>query len=265
MTASRSPLVILPILAFPLLALNVGCDDGIRGSETPKLTVVPPNFQFPKLAAGESADSTVVLQNDGSGELLIAEIKWQVGGDQEFQLFWVNPQDGEQYQAISKDGTDQLESQNRYPLAIGGGESMDLVLNYAPTDNDPDPGRIVLVTNTAEEEVDVPVLISGVAAEINVAPRTVDFGRVPASEEKTEVVTVSNVGQVSLLIEQILPNGSQDFVPLINGKDPRRQAEVLEDPDGDGETGLAAGSSFQIEVRYAPQIEGPDSAELSII
>ncbi len=265
MTLTR---VVPAIFGLALVLASFGCDDegGIKSVDTPALVVDPDNFIFPKLASGDSADRTVTLRNTGSGELKIADIRWEVGGDEEFQLFWVHPTDGTQYQAITKDGTDQLAAANQYPLVIDSGETLDLVMNYAPIDNVPDPGRIVLETNLGSNggEVEIDVEIQGVAAEINVSPRDIDYDRVAAGEEIDEEINVVNVGQVSLLITNIQLNGDQTFTPLINGKDPRRQPEVLEDPDGDGEAGLAVGASFKIVARFAPQIEGPASAELLI-
>lgn len=264
MTLTRITPLLRATCVLALIAGGFGCDDGIRGADTPELEVDPPNFQFPKLAAGDSEDRTVTLQNTGSGDLKIGKIRWEVGGDSEFQLFWSRG-DGD-FQAVDRNGTDQLEAHRQYPLIIEPGETLDLVLNYAPRDNEPDPGRIVLETNLGNSpNVEIPILISGVAAEINVSPRVIDYDRVAAGDERDEIVTVSNVGQVSLTVSSIQLNGQQTFTPLINGKDPRRQPEVLDDPDGDGEAGLAAGTNFEITVRFAPQIEGPATAELVIV
>ncbi len=259
-----TPRAVAALLAVAALG---ACDDGIEATNTPSLVISPESFSFPKLAAGDdSVDRTVLLENAGSGDLLIAGIRWEVGGNQEFELYLADPGSDNQSVAINRAGQDLLADGGAYPLRIPGNTSIELVLNYNPVDNDTsgDTGRIVLETNLPEGDRAIPILISGVAAEINVAPRDIDFGRVAAGDEASENVTVTNVGQVALPIDSIVLNGSQDFVPLINGKDPRRQREVLNDPDGDGEPGLSAGNSFQIEVRYSPQVEGPDSAELQI-
>ena len=262
MTLTRSTLAVHLVLAMVFAA--VGCDDGIKGVDTPAIEVDPPNFQFPKLAAGDSADRTVTITNSGSGDLKIANIQWDFDTT-EFQLFFIRDSDGMQYQAITKDGVDQLAANGQYPLVIEPQQTLELVMNYAPRDNNVDVGSITLETNVgADPTVEIPVVISGVAAEINVSPRVIDYDRVPAGEERDEVVTVSNVGQVALDITNIQLNGQQSFTPLINGKDPRRQPEVLVDPDGDGEDGVASGESFEITMRFSPQVEGPASAELVI-
>lgn len=253
-----------------LLVCAVGgltaCDDGgITGTETPSLQINPSPLVFPKVQPGSAAEREVEVRNIGSGELLIRDINLNVGDSTEFEMFWRNSPDEDQRRGINSDGSDQFN----YPVRVPAGDSLYLVVVFAPQTEEPRGGTITLDTNVADETAEggiatIRIEQSDVGAEINVSPPTVDFGRVPANEENVENVTVTNIGQVALTFDQIILNGSQDFTPLIDNKDPRRQPEILEDPDGDGEPGLAPGANFVINVRYAPLVEGPDRGELSI-
>src|SRR5262249_10271675 len=40
--------------------------------------------------------------------------------------------------------------------------------------------------------------------------------------------------------------------------------DLLADPDGDGNPGLEPGTRFELQVIYAPQVDGPDSGEIII-
>lgn len=256
-----------------LCALIVGglggltaCDDeggGIGLSQTASLQITPSTLVFPKIQPGGQEEREVEVRNVGTGDLLIADVALNVGGSTEFALFYRRNQDDMQADGILADGTDRFE----YPFRVPAGTSVLLNVIFTPETEEPRGGEIILTTNVRENGgiAVIPIEQSDVGAEINVSPPTVDFGRVAAEEENVIPVTVTNIGQVNLTFDQqMLLNGSQDFTPLIGGKDPRRQPEVLEDPDNDGTAGLSPGASFVIDVRYAPLVEGPDRGELSI-
>ena len=251
-------LALLCMLA--VVAVSAACEDGLKKSQTGEILITPSEYSFPKIAPGDNVDREVAVENTGAGDLLIRKITVDIPADEEFELFWRVTQDGDTFQGIARDGTDRFD----YPIKIASGERLWLVLNYAPNDIAFSEGTVVLDTNLPDAVQRIPVKISEAGAEIAVSPRTVDFDRVAAGDDATRQVTVSNIGQATLNFSQILLNGSQDFTPLINGKDPRRQPEILQDPDGDGSDGLAPDGQFQITVRYAPQVEGPDTGELSI-
>jgi hypothetical protein len=253
-----------------LAAGTLGCDEGIRSAQTPDLQLNPPEFRFGKLAAGSDADRTVAIQNEGTGDLRIASVQMALPNDeQQFELYWKESQDDNGVVGIDRNSEDQF----RYPLVVPAGEIRYLVLNYRVPDR-PDyqiadnPGQITMQTNVVSESfpdgaVTIPVRLSEGTPEINVAPGSIDFGRVPAEMVQEETVTITNIGQLNLEIRNILLNGSQDFVPLVEDddgslRDPRRIArDVLKE--------LPPGEQMTVMVRYEPQVEGPDSAELSIL
>ena len=68
-----------------------------------------------------------------------------------------------------------------------------------------------------------------------------------------------------LEISAMYLNGSQDFLPSINGVNPLQDTGAYADPDGDRVPGLAPGASFDVQVVYAPPTDGGDEAELSIL
>lgn len=247
------------LLALATCLAALGCDDGPGTITTGQIQLVPQEgFLFPKLAIGQDDDRTVEVRNVGEGPIIIANIRFEVdNGDEEFELYWRDSADGEEYVGVNRSGADNFA----YPIRIAGGDTFYLVLNYSAVREVPVGGTIVLETNQVDQpEVQIPVVLSPGAPEINVAPRVVDFDRVPAGEVAETTIQVSNVGQLDLELSRVLLNGSQDFKPLVEiegeMRDPRQLGEPLKT--------LAPDEILEITVRYAPQVEGPDTAQLTI-
>ncbi len=253
----------LPLLFVSSLAM-FGCDDGFNTSRAPELNMLPENFAFPKIVEGDSSSKTVTLQNVGSGDLVISKIAIKAENSKDFSLDVRDMDSGNQV-GISSSGEDLID----YPITIPPESEYYLTLNYAPSSSNFSDGAVQLSTNVKSADISIPITLSETGAEISVSPATLNFGRVRAMEEEIKTVTVSNFGETPLTIYNVLINGSQDFSPIINGKDPRQLSpEMLEtvfsDIDGDGKPGLSPGNHFEISVKYAPKTEGPDNGTLVI-
>lgn len=120
----------------------------------------PPRFAFPAIAVGDSADREVAIRNVGSADAEIATIDWLVAGDREFQLFFVRARDNQQYEAISRDGDDQLAANGAYPLVVPPDEALRLVLNYQPVDDQADVGGRIVVRANTPEDVQIPIIVA---------------------------------------------------------------------------------------------------------
>ena len=136
-----------------------------------------------------------------------------------------------------------------YPLIITPGDSMGIKVTYLPQDETADSANIYFDTNFSDPEnpdlsrITIPVRVSAGAAQIAVDPSSVDFDVVAAGDEEIVDLRIINLGQSVLNISQLRIDGSQDFTPLIDGRDPRRQPELLLDPDQDGIPGISPLSS----------------------
>jgi hypothetical protein len=244
-------------------SLTFGCDEGIKTSASPRLVVDPTNVSFGKVAVGSTEFKRVQLKNEGTGDLIITQFQLNMGSP-DYQLFYSpTGNEDEQFQGINGAGDDEF----RYPVIIEPEASFYLFVDYKPTDNEPERGEVVVVTQNnpdPDREVAIPVGSVSGNAEINVSPLSHDFGAVAAPAEVSQDVEVCNRGQLPLNVERVLINGSQDYSPRVNDRDPRRDENVLKDPDGDGVDGLAPGACFTIVVTYAPQAPGPDAGDLII-
>ena len=241
--------------------LTSGCDEGIKSSASPRIVADPDSVSFGKVAVGSSEDKRIQLVNEGTGDLIITDFRLEMGSP-DYALFYSpdgNPD--EQFEGINGAGDDAF----RYPIVLGPSESFYVFLNYKPTDNEPETGRIEIDSNDKETRTfSIPVGSVSGAAEINVSPLSHDFGAVAAPAEVSQDVEVCNRGQLPLDVQRVIINGSQDYSPRVNDRDPRRDESVLDDPDGDGQPGLAPGACFTIVVTYSPQSPGPDAGDLII-
>jgi hypothetical protein len=140
---------------------------------------------------------------------------------------------------------------------ISGGGSFTLVANatrnvevrFAPTSSGPKSATLSLTSNDPDEgSFNVPLDGTGTTApDIAVSPLTHNYGAQSIGSSVTQAFTVSNTGNVSLVVSAPTLTGT-DFA-FVSGQN--------------GFT-LAPGASSAIEVRFSPTTEGPKSGTLTI-
>ena len=257
--------------AMLLTGALAGCEDGLETAETGIVRLTPEAFIFPRMVVGQREERRVQLINDGKGTLKIAALSGSFNGvAEDYSLFYYVSDraaaDGgggaapNQLVAI-EGGRTVLQS----VVDVPSGGALNFILEYTPTTNDGASGSIQFEsTDPNLRDVRIPIRGDDGGAEINLSPRTIDYGRVGAGDERVEIVQVSNIGSAVLLLEEILVNGSPDFTVRVGGEPLAENPNLLADPDGDGDPGLSPGTSFEIQAVYAPQVDGPDSGEIVV-
>ncbi|MCB9547074.1 MAG: choice-of-anchor D domain-containing protein [Myxococcales bacterium] len=264
------------ILSAAVLVLGAsslgGCDDqGIESSAAPTARWNPQAFVFPRLVVGSRAERQVRVENIGQGTLKLAHLAGRFASSaDDYSLFFV-VQGADAADAGAGAAPQQRiaiqRGVNSFPgvVDVPRGSAITFVLEYSASDDTGAGGVIEFETNDpSNRNISIPIRGDEGGAEINVAPRTIDFGRVGAGTEATETVRVSNIGSSVLLIEDIVVNGSPDFTVRVNGVDLAQDASILADPDQDGQPGLSDDTSFELQVVYAPQVDGPDAGQIVI-
>jgi hypothetical protein len=264
-----------------VLTLFSGCDNsGVTTRESPQYVIRPSQeVTFPILVVGREITKEVEIENIGGVDLIIARsiIQTNISQSGEFKIEYKLP-NNEAYQEISfEEGPEGSTADLTYPVRVGPNELLSINITYKPQDEEADSAAIYFDTNFSDpnaperSRIDIPIRVSAGAAQIAVDPTSVDFDVVPASQERVVDLRVLNVGQSVLFIEQLRIDGSQDFTPFIDGRDPRRQPELLEDPDQDGIPGISpyiegeGGGTLNMQLRYLPESAGPDFAEMVIV
>ena len=149
--------------------------------EATDITVSPGTVDFGALNAdSESAEQSIIVGNRGSETLYIDEIQLNIASN----VFTVSP----------LDGSDELEP----------GETAQFTVTYDPVTYEFNHNEIVILSNDPNERESYVYLDgSGDAPVIFIDPIEFDFGNTLVGCEDSIHITVSNVGNVNLIIDQI--------------------------------------------------------------
>lgn len=267
-------------LVSALFTLTACDNSGVTSRESPQYIVRPSQeITFPILVVGRSITKEVEIENVGGVDLIIARsiIQTNVSQSGEFVVEYKYP-GSETFEVVDfEEGPEGSEADIDDSLRISPNELLVIRVTYSPQDEVADSAAIYFDTNFSDpraperSRIDIPIRVSAGAAQLAVNPTSVDFDVVPAGEERVVEMQILNVGQSVLYIEQLRIDGSQDFTPFIDGRDPRRQPELLQDPDQDGLPGISpflegeGGGTLNVQLRYFPEAAGPDFAEMVII
>ena len=149
--------------------------------QSPNIVVSPKVIDFGSLNAnGENADEDVTISNSGDEVLYIDEIQLNIASN----VFTVSPLDGRD--------------------VLHPGEDAQFTITYDPNTYESNQNKVVIVSSDPRDyESYVHLGGSGDAPVININPPEYDFGNILVGCEKRVDVTISNTGNVQLIIDQI--------------------------------------------------------------
>lgn len=234
--------VVLGSLVGLIAPLASGCDEQ-RAATTAEFVTRPEAFVFPQLAPGQTSTRRVQVINEGTGDLILVEIGLSDGSSaEEFTL--MREQGGVPSPVTSNDR-----------LVLPPGESLEFVVTYSPTDEEPDDGAVVMATNDPNvPEASIAIIAGEAAGAIDVNPGSVDFGGIEVGETGTETLRVTNLGVADLAISQMEVNGRDGFGVTYAGV----AVEEL------GELVLGPGEQIDLTASYTPATPGVAVGELVI-
>ena len=237
------------LLGLSSLAL-VACDDtgdGLNTTRTPLLRITPSTgFLFPQLGVGESAERQVELLNAGAADLIAVNLELR------------DRSTAGEYQILLEQGGERRPLPER--LVLAPDQRALLVVIYSTADESPAPdrGSVTFATNDPQNlDVELPIVAGESGGEIDVSPRTLDFGAVEAGESAVETISVQNIGRLPLTISGVSVNGPADFSARLGDRlltGGGAFEPIVIEPDG----------RITIDVTYAPPSAGPDQGQLII-
>jgi hypothetical protein len=162
---------------------------------------------------------------------------------------------------IDYDGSDRFA----YPIEIVPEMPLPMMLEVAAQTVESVSGTLRITGDFEGDTLEIPIVQGGAGPQLSLTSAQLDFGRVAENTTKTELITVTNTGGSTLTLQNLVLNSfGVDFSLTLNGEDAIENPSVYEDPDGDGEPGVAPNGSFDISVAYAPMSEGTDEATLLV-
>lgn len=234
--------MVLGSLVGLLAVLASGCDDQ-RAATTAEFVARPEAFVFPRLAPGQQSTRRVQVTNEGTGDLILVEIGLSDGSSAgEFTL--TREQGGV---------TSPVTSNDR--LVLPPGESLEFLVAYAPSDEEPDSGAVVMATNDPNlPEASIAILAGEAAGEIDVNPGSIDFGGVEVGETGSDTLRVTNLGVADLAISRMEVSGRDGFAVTYEGVPVEDLAELVVGP----------GEQIDLTATYTPASPGVADGELVI-
>ncbi len=226
----------LPLQLAWLLALSLGaCGPSVEQGQDVRIQTFPRDtISFGRVAIGGTLTENLVITNLGADTLTINSITWE--GDPSIYLTFPSPPEGH-----------KLTNNARYTLQV----------NFQPSAQAPAPrGDIVIRSNDPiQETLRLPVTTQQVAPRLQVSPGNAEalrFGHVEIGNSTTRDVTISNVGDIPLLLTDVFLNGSAEF---------SLQTSAAPLP-----ATLVTGSNpYEVAITYSPTGIGQDFAELIIL
>ncbi|MCC7070823.1 MAG: choice-of-anchor D domain-containing protein [Deltaproteobacteria bacterium] len=217
---------------------------GCKGDKCNAGPQLPPRFYadppfgigFDCVVVGCTQEKHVIVSNRGGGKLMVSLTRLSTDSSHDFEL-------------RRADDVELPDPDNQ--LTLNGGETVELIVSYVPTDGRPDQGAIVfehydgatpyLEAAPRTDEVPLTTRTLGAPVATLAAGEVLDFGFVPLGESKTMNIQVRNDGNDAVL--RVGPTSAEDESP-----------EVFAPPSAStwGEDFANPGDLVEISVTYTP-------------
>lgn len=215
---------------------QAGVDSALEGfglPQEPELRLDPLRLELAETAlGGTSPPQTVQIFNDGSGPLVVHDVRPQDGADGSnvFRL--------------------QSETCTKAPIAPGQGCQLDIV--FSPRLEGEVAGFFEVLHSAGEGRHLLPLVGNGLAPRLGLEPRRLRFDEVPVGGRgAAQSLRVASRGTAPLRVDAV----------AVEGADSRAfEVEPVTCLDED----LSPGDSCGFNIRFLPRREGPHRAELVI-
>jgi ASPM-SPD-2-Hydin domain-containing protein len=187
-------------------------------------TAIANSGSFGNVCLGSFVDELLTINNNGSGPLLIS--------------------------AITSSSADFLPpSVLSYPLEVGPGDSIDVIIRFQPTGAGPHFATITITSNDPASPHKVAVSGVGQTPRLNLAiANSGNFGRVCIGSFADEPLILNNGSKCALSILSVTSSSAEFLVPL-----------VLSYP-----LIVGGGDSLPLPIRFAPTSFGPKAAIITV-
>ncbi len=178
------------VLFTILCVVLAGCQDYALSENKAAIEVKPDSLDFGFVTTGFSAEREFQIKNVGSATCQIERFTWESEAD---------------YLSLDRGMND--------PFTLNKGDSVDVVVTYAPDTDMTELTNAVLVYHELSDEAEVVELLMSAGAEpdIEADPDFLAFGSINSNETRNENVVLSNVGDGLIIIDDVSLTGDSPF------------------------------------------------------
>jgi hypothetical protein len=196
---------------------------------TPTISITPPSVAFGnQLALTTSAPVSVVIGNNGTGNLLISSL------------------------TISPSAVQFQFTSDSLPITVAPGQSTTVKVTFSPTALGNYSSSLLIATNATGSPQSVALSGTGTAPAIAMSPASVNFGnQLVATPSSATVVTVTNSGTANLVISGFAITGTNS-------------AEFAFTSGAVLPVTITPGNSTTVSVTFTPAATGSRTASLNI-
>ena len=190
----------------------------------PQISVIPSSISFGNVAVGVTNTQTLTIRNAGTATLNVSQ--------------------------ASLAGTGFTSSGLALPLSVPAGGSSSFNIGFNPASATTASGSITLISNAPNSPLVVPLSGTGIASilQLSASPTSLAFGSLTTGTTATQSVTISNTGNSSVSISQIIESGAGFTTTGI--------ALPLS---------LAAGQTASFNVNFAPASTGNLAGSVTVV
>ncbi len=220
---------------------NDGTGSGDDDGKAPRIEVTPTTLDF-----GEDFDIV------GGAAPITQTVTVKNIGEETLHIFDLYLQTGEPSYDVSSISS----------LVLGVGASAEFTVTFQPEQPFAHPEHVLIDSDDPETPTAaVDINGSGVAPKIEVDPITLDFGYLDVGCERPETITITNVGNADLVLDEVpqfIPTDPNDMY-FFPGPDYLHPDSALVFP-----LTIPAAEFVEVQIIYAPLNEVDDKAQLSV-
>ena len=240
------------VLAGLITCFSIACDDEttFNGGGSPEINVSPNPITLTAVPVGETTSKTVSIKNIGEGTLRIVD------------MYLSSELSSIEFSLVMPEGIDNN-------FALEPDESIDFVINYSPSNEGLDRGRLVIVNNSlsaaqTDNITNVPIETTIGQSDLIYDTRAVfvlnpcDSNDINWHEFRNFGVVPVTLQSASLTQESSSAFSIENFEILRSGS---TEAEAVEDIAG---LAIRQGDSFRVGISYIPGARGAAEGTLLV-
>jgi hypothetical protein len=221
--AHRSFVRLFRVVLSTTILLGLISTHAVAKPQAKSLSCWPTNLGFGNVSVGQSESLLATVTNNGQTSMTIS--------------------------AINVSNPAYTLAQVSLPLVLAPGQSVDLTVNFSPTDTGWTGGKITFVAAAANQSISLSLGGTGAASQgLTANPPSVTFGQVNVGSSSSATIVLTNTRNYAMPLSAARVTGTGYSVSGVNFP-----------------MTLPAGQSVMLSVTYTPQVSGTSGGRIFIV